>query len=217
MNKEQKIFLAVFGVLLFGGIAVGSLAVGASNMSFMDKVAQSTGQFLAENLGVKIGDNIALTEVAKEEVLGASAGPKHYDDTHFFEKGLVAGGVYATTTEKRQTAVALTVNNIKDATLIDVMLGYADGTLTFPASTSLTSILPEVGDTRTWIIRNSTTTDTAIDLAIASSTGVIIMNNKAGYASNIVNNALFPGKSTAHVTLTHILNGDFVGTVNISQ
>lgn len=52
----------------------------------------------------------------------------------------------------------------------EVTVNTSDATWTFPATSTLTSIIPNAGDFRTWVIHNATTT-AAIDVIFAAGTG----------------------------------------------
>lgn len=81
------------------------------------------------------------------------------------------GGVTATTTDT--TASTLAVTDFDNENVIDVTPGAASVTLSFPATSSLTSFIPATGQTRTIFIRNATTT-AGVNILVASSTGVIV-------------------------------------------
>lgn len=71
------------------------------------------------------------------------------------------------------TVVPLGASDFDTENVIDVMLNVSDATLSFPASSTLTSFLPVAGQTRTLFIRNATTT-ASIDLLITGGTGVLL-------------------------------------------
>jgi len=81
------------------------------------------------------------------------------------------GGVFATSSTG--AVLPLVASDFDTENMIDVTLNIVDGTLSFPATTTLTSFIPNAGDTRTLYIRNATTTAT-MDLTIAGGTGVLL-------------------------------------------
>jgi len=83
------------------------------------------------------------------------------------------GGIRATSTIGN--AVPLLASDFDTENVIDVTLNVLDATLSFPATTTLTSFIPTAGQTRTLLIRNATTT-AAMDLTITGGTGVLLKN-----------------------------------------
>ncbi len=83
------------------------------------------------------------------------------------------GGVRATSTSG--SAVPLLATDFDTENLIDVTLNIVDATLSFPATSTLRSFLPNAGDTRKLFIRNASTT-AAMDLTITGGTGVLLKN-----------------------------------------
>jgi len=79
------------------------------------------------------------------------------------------GGILATST----TAIVgtLTQADLSTYSMIEWTLNTANGTLTLPATSTLTTLLPNAGDSRTWLIHNATTT-AAITATIAAGTGI---------------------------------------------
>jgi hypothetical protein len=81
------------------------------------------------------------------------------------------GGVRATSTTG--AVLPLLASDFDVENMIDVTLNVQDGTVSFPATSTLTSFIPNTGDNRTIFIRNATTT-TTMDLTIAGGTGVLL-------------------------------------------
>ena len=98
-------------------------------------------------------------------------------DVSTFTQG---GGVSATSTSG--TTVPLLASNFDVENVIDVTLNVQDATLSFPASSTLSALIPNSGDTREIFIRNASTT-AAMDLTISGGTGVLL---KTASSSNIV-------------------------------
>jgi hypothetical protein len=105
------------------------------------------------------------------EVLGANPGPE-FLNLSFFKAGLVdGGGVYATTTT---VATETLTSQILEKNKVIRMLGSATAaaiTVTLPASTTMSNILPKPGDYRTWVIENGYTA-AATTTTIAAGTGI---------------------------------------------
>jgi hypothetical protein len=81
------------------------------------------------------------------------------------------GGVTATSTVG--TTVPLLATDFDTENVIDVTLNVRDATLSFPATTTLTSFIPTSGQMRTLFVRNASTT-AAMDITIAGGTGVLL-------------------------------------------
>lgn len=83
------------------------------------------------------------------------------------------GGVRATSTSG--TVVPLLASDFDIENVIDVTLNVSSATLSFPASSTLTSFIPVSGQVRELFIRNATTT-ASMNLTIAGGTGVLLKN-----------------------------------------
>ncbi|MFA5772858.1 MAG: hypothetical protein WC974_09035 [Thermoplasmata archaeon] len=78
------------------------------------------------------------------------------------------GSVLATTTSTTATTFALA--DLLTYSVWEVTPNVADLTYTFPASSTLSTLVPTAGDSRTWTIVNATTT-AGIDVIFAAGTG----------------------------------------------
>ena len=87
------------------------------------------------------------------------------------------GTVLSTSTES--TAMVFTASDLLTNSIWEVTPDTADLTYTFPASTTLSAIVPSAGDSRTWIIVNATST-AAIDVIFAAGTGSAIKGSCGG-------------------------------------
>lgn len=110
--------------------------------------------------------------------------------------------VLATSTGSNST---LLTSDIDQESWIDMTLNSADGTLTFPASSSFPGI-PNTGDVRTIWVRNATTTS-GIDLTIAGNTGVAL-KRAASSTATIVGDT--DGKNTMQLEFVRLPNTDIV-------
>jgi len=103
------------------------------------------------------------------------------------------GGVYATTTSG--SASTLQASDIATNNVVDMTWSLTSGTLTLPASSTLSNFAPNPGDVRTIYIRNasptagtSTTIATATGLALktaASSTVLLVGDTDAGNTARL--------------------------------
>jgi hypothetical protein len=113
-----------------------------------------------------------VVNVPKQQTLGAVTGTENYNYTNFFN-GLFAtkftqgGGVLRFTATSTQNKRTLTEAELKDNAVIEILATNSPAlALTLPATSTMTTLLPNAGDSRTWIIDNqqaaaTTTTITA--------------------------------------------------------
>jgi hypothetical protein len=137
--------------------------------------------------------------------LGASSGTTH----SFFESfvgGMSDGGeVIASSTASNSTLLASTL--MRNPKQIDHTLNTSAGTLTLPASSSLSGWLPNPGDEREMIIRNATTT--SLVLTVAAGTGMTFKNaSTTGAAAHIPGDT--DGKNVMVLRFVRQLNKDFL-------
>lgn len=107
-----------------------------------------------------------------ERVLGSNAGPDHYD-LQSFQGGLVERNYFATsTTATTQTFAARDIapGGALYSTLA-VTPNTGDITITLPASSTMSSVLPVAGMSATQCWYNASTT-AGIDITIAAGTGI---------------------------------------------
>lgn len=120
------------------------------------------------------------SETVREVVnVGASPGPDVYEETRFHD-GLYGylfaqgGGVLQFTATTTQSARTLTQAELADNIWIDVMSTTSPAlTLTLPATSTLTTLIPEAGDCRAWVIMNNHAAATTT--TIAAGTGWDLM------------------------------------------
>jgi hypothetical protein len=91
-------------------------------------------------------------------------------DVSTFTQG---GGVTATAT--RDAAQTLVVTDFDTENVIDVTQASTSATLTLPATSTMTAVIPNAGDMRTIWIRNASTSASAA-LTIAVGTGMTLKN-----------------------------------------
>ncbi len=87
------------------------------------------------------------------------------------------GSILATSTDG--TATTFLASDLLTYSGWEVTVNGADSTWTFPASSTLSAIVPSAGDSRTWTIVNATST-AAIDVIFAAGTGSAIKGSCGG-------------------------------------
>jgi len=112
-------------------------------------------------------------------VTGTTLNASGATDVSTFTQG---GGVFATSSDG--AVLPLLAANFDTENMLDVTLNIVDGTLSFPATSTLTSFIPTAGDTRTIFVRNASTT-AAMDLTIAGGTGVLLKNASSTNATQV--------------------------------
>ena len=115
------------------------------------------------------------------ERIGATPGVDHYSPERFWAG--FSGATLATSTTG--TATTLREKDLIDYTAIEMTPNTGNFTYTLPATSTLTSLLRNIGDTQTWIWENATTS-TGITITLAAGTGW----NLSGVDANV---DVFPG------------------------
>lgn len=90
-----------------------------------------------------------------------------------FSGGVVNSGLVATTSQGSSVTIsAAEFRNWANSSMVEFKQGLvATPTLTFPASSSLSALVPKPGDRQTFCIRNATST-ASLNVILAGSTGV---------------------------------------------
>lgn len=102
------------------------------------------------------------------ETFAAAAGPEH--SVHqFFNEAATIGGHRSTSTD--DTTATFLANDLRNVSLITFTPNVTGITATLPASSTLQSFVPKVGDTRVVTLCNGTSTATTA-FTLASGTGV---------------------------------------------
>jgi len=118
---------------------------------------------------------------------------------------LTQGGlVLATSTT--ETAMVFNESDLLTYSTWEVTVNLTDLTYTFPATSTLTNIIPNAGDSRTWTIINATST-AGIDVIFAGGTGTEIKSSGAGALT-------LDEKSHGTMTLTRRSNSDITILTN---
>lgn len=122
-------------------------------------------------LGVFLMNPPVVERIVEKVSLGAAAGPEHTEH-QFFKSSITDGGaVYSTTTTiATHTFLASELEKYKVLRFLGSATAAAI-TATLPATSTMTHIIPNPGDTRTWVIENGYTA-AATTTTIAAGTGI---------------------------------------------
>jgi hypothetical protein len=145
-----------------------------------------------------VGGNLAVTGTS------ALTGATSFTSTLTASTFTQGGGVTSTSTSG--AVVPLLASNFDTENVIDVTLNVQDATLSFPATTTLTSFIPVSGQTRTLFIRNATTTAT-MDITITGGTGVLLKNASSSPSAAIIYGDT-DGANYGRITLIRKANTD---------
>jgi len=133
----------------------------------MNKLNLALGGLLVV-VGVLVGLYLNTGTTTVMEKFGASAGPVVFGHQFFLEGFTSGGNVLATSTSG--TATTLSEKDLDNSKMFQMNPLTASFTYTLPATSTLSSILPSVGDTRTWVFMNATSS-TGITLTLAKGAG----------------------------------------------
>ena len=150
MKKKQKngIFYVVISFVAI--LAIGSVAaIGYSGYGTPKVVVE--GNYIEATQPVEIGQ---VAPVVEGEVLGSGSGQDHYVVERFWAG--FGGGIYATTTIG--TAETITEGLLQKYSVFEITPLVGALTWTLPATTTLSNLLKNEGDTQRWIFHNATTT-----------------------------------------------------------
>lgn len=103
-------------------------------------------------------------------MLGAMSGPDVYQDMFFHETVQTGGGKYATTSNVA-TSETLTEADMLSNNYLYLMSNVGAFEWTLPATSTLTSMLKDVGDERSWLVHNATSSS-SITLTILAGSGI---------------------------------------------
>lgn len=123
--------------------------------------------------------------------LGAAAGQDHYNLENFYG-GLTQGSGQLAIASSTASAYTLTLNDMTNNNIFNVSTSSNSTgfSLNLPATSTMSALLPLVGSSREWFIRNSTGSTTqattivasqTIDLQIPETTGADAVINNGGY------------------------------------
>ena len=126
-----------------------------------DKVVVVSGSLEAQ---VYFGKGFVL--MTGNEVLGATSGT-----THVFPERFLAGfGGAVLATSTTGTTCTLRESDLNKYSVFELTPNTASATWTLPATSTLATLLKNVGDTKSWVFQNATTS-TGINTTLAAGTG----------------------------------------------
>ena len=159
MKNKNGIFYVVISLIAI----IGLVGVVSANVSFKQLLADSVAKIIAP----KISEDFINEDVN----IGAFPGPDVYADVNIHGSFTFGSGNVATTTD---TAAALLGKDLIPYRYIEVLNGSdtSDVTYTLPATSTMISILPNIGSTREWIFHNATTSDESELLIFAAGAGM---------------------------------------------
>jgi len=210
-------------ILAIGAIVISIIALVIGSVSFVKKVPISDtigtiGTMLAEDYipVIKYNDGYYSelditttgTLTAATGTFSSTLGITGATTASTFTQG---GGVTSTSTSG--SVVPLLASAFDTENVIDVMLNVQDATLSFPASSTLTSFIPTSGQTRTLFIRNATTT-ASIDLTISGGTGVLLKNASSSPSAPTISGDT-DGANYGVITLIRKANTDIEALLEI--
>lgn len=105
-------------------------------------------------IGYTVREPIVNVNPEIQVPLGVAAGTDHYN-VERFHAGF-GGEVLATSTNG--TATTLKESELVRYSVIEMTSANSNFTYTLPATSTLTSILKNIGDTQTWVLQNASTT-----------------------------------------------------------
>ena len=146
-RKNNGIFYVV--ISLVAVLAIGSVAAIAYSSYGTPKVVVE-GNYIEAFQPVEIGQ----APIVEGEVLGSGSGQDHYVPERFWAG--FGGGVYATTTIG--TAETITEGLLQKYSVFEITPLVGALTWTLPATSTLSNLLRNEGDTQRWIFHNATTT-----------------------------------------------------------
>jgi len=130
----------------------------------------------------------------KVENLGAISGPHIYHSLNVHGQFAWGGKNLAVTTS--DTAATLSGSDMMNYDYIDLMSNVGAFTYTLPATSTMISILPDIGNSRKWLFHNATST-AAATLTIAAGAGMDLVGINAD--ADVIDN-----QEWAELTCTHI-------------
>lgn len=195
-KKNTLSLVALFGVLLVGGLGVHAFTGGNSAINVSDGGVVNVDTIVVESggeggIGAAVfttpGTNLTDLNVDNDLSVDGDAeidGTLQVDGATTLTGALTMTGaitnpefsstVLATSTDSETTGV-LTQSDLSTYDMFSVSIGSASGmTYTLPASSTMTSELATAGDRKSWIIDNTTTT-AGVNLTLGAGTGSFLL------------------------------------------
>lgn len=183
-NAELKTLLAGLDAVEGGEMAMGvSLSLNTQSGSYTDGAdLRQNVQAMAEQMaGLQSGDMLQVNSRGYMVAVSTTALQGDWK----INNPVFSSTVLSTSTNTETTG-AFTQANLSSYDYIEVAIGSASGmAYNFPASSTLTTLLPDAGDKQEWIIRNTTTT-AGVDLELVSGVGTYIEK-----ATSTISSAIF--------------------------
>jgi hypothetical protein len=154
INNKVSLFSAVFAIALVAIFGVGYVVKSYSGAGAK----------------VVVEGNMTYNEAVQtaEQAIGANPGTDHYSPERF--RAGFGGNVLTTSTI--QSTITLTEDELYNNSVFEITsLMKAAVAVTFPATSTLSSILLNPGDTQSWTFRNRSTSTSATVLTITKGTG----------------------------------------------
>jgi len=164
MNKLRKTQLKLsisIGIICFVSVLAIGVVVGYayySNTVNVPKIVNESGGIITYN---------EAQPQPQDQELGVASGTNHYQVETFWA-GTSYGGALATSTSG--SATTLKESELNKFSMIVMTPNVSSFSYTLPATSTLTSLLPSPGDSKTWTLINATTT-TATTLTLVKGTG----------------------------------------------
>lgn len=152
--KKNKLELKTYvGLGLVVVLLLGLAVTANAGISFKELVAKYVAPMAYQDI---------KDDIDAEVILSAMSGPDVYQDMFFHNTVQTGGGCFATsTTNASETILA---KDMRDNNCF-IISGENDGmTLTLPATSTMHSMLKDVGDERTWLIHFATTTSATLTI-----------------------------------------------------
>jgi len=172
MNKKNNngIFYVVISLVAVLGIAGLIRAYSSNSVEAPGIVAEGNITFNGDYI-----NNAATQDFPSEVTLGGFPGPDIYQDINIHGTVTSGGnGRFPNSTSTISTTYTLVGNDLTGRSYIDFTPNTGATTLTLPATSTMIALLPEIGSSRTWTIKNATTTaeQSLQTLTFAAGTGM---------------------------------------------
>ena len=178
MSTKLKIIGGIGAAALLLSLTVFSVTF--ADVDFKAMVAKFAGEKVASQLLGEVAVEVVgeISEPVMEEsdeLFGAFPGGEIFSDVYVHGDFTYGGKVQATTTSL--TAYTLQENDLRDNSVIDIMVNTGNTTLTMPATTTMDNILKDVGSSRKWLIHNATSSTITLTLAAGAGMDLVSVTN----------------------------------------
>lgn len=204
MSEKNKSLLTVVVVALIVSVVINLLSPRTQVVTKSQLTGGSGTPTVLDNLNLFGALQIGISDSNPLVMSGFPTGSLSLtglisaSSTLYAQQGVIAGGAISTTTPASMT---LSVNDLSTTTYISMLPTVGAITVTMPASTTFSSFLTNAGDSKEFVIHNSTTT-AAQSITIAGGTGTLL--NNASSSAKVL------PTSSADIRLTKKYNGDII-------